>query len=319
MLCVSLNLGKSLYYYKGGEFQADSNSWHHQQVFHQGDWELMFCLSGKLYLSLDDHNVILNPHELLVVPPFCKMVGYRDSPTGTDFYWLHFLPQEKGQVLDLTAEEIKQQASKVGQTKDQRSILLPLKFKVTNFEEVTIQIHQILTKKASLPFLDERNYLVAALLANLFIGTIGDDNRSDSLHVDAVKEWIRVHMSSSLTVEEVAVKNNFSPDYLTRLFKSVLGMTTLQYINRVKIETACSLLIRSNLTLRKVAAYSFFNDTRTFLRRFKADTGLTPTEYRNSNQSVHHNNPHIDPQIPLPKEIEDLIDYIPENGTVKKK
>jgi hypothetical protein len=29
---------------------------------------------------------------------------------------------------------------------------------------------------------------------------------------------------------------------------------------------------------------------------------------------IHHNNPHVDPQIPVPKRIEDTIDYIPENG-----
>lgn len=102
-------------------------------------------------------------------------------------------------------------------------------------------------------------------------------------------------MSNQLTVEEIADHNNFNPDYLTRMFKRVLGITTRQYLNRIKIETASSLLIRTGMPIKEVAANSFFNDTRTFLRCFKAMTGLTPTEYRQSNCEIHHNNPHIDP------------------------
>lgn len=316
MLCTILNLDKKLFYYKGGEFQTDQ-AWKHRAVYHHGDYELIFCLKGKLYLTLNGQNLILNPHELLVVPPFYKMAGYYDSPVETDFYWLHFLPQVKGQVVNLSAEHVASQLTKIGHDKEHQSIILPLKFAVTNFEEVTILIHQILAVSKTLPFLDERNYLTSALLIKLFMGTIGGDGRDDQLHVEAIKEWIRAHISANLTVEEIALQNSLSPDYLTRLFKRVLGMTTLQYINRVKVETAKSLLIRTNLSIKEVAANSFFSDTRTFMRRFKALTGLTPSEYRHSNGSVHHNNPHIDPQIPLPKQIEDLIDYIPENGDLK--
>lgn len=316
MLCTILNLDKKLFYYKGGEFQTDQ-AWKHRAVYHHGDYELIFCLKGKLYLTLNGQNLILNQHELLVVPPFYKMAGYYDSPVGTDFYWLHFLPQVKGQVVNLSAEHVASQLAKIGHNKEHQSIILPLKFSVTNFEEVTILIHQILAVSKTLPFLDERNYLTSALLIKLFMGTIGGDGRDDQLHVETIKEWIRAHINANLTVEEIALQNSLSPDYLTRLFKKVLGMTTLQYINRVKVETAKSLLIRTNLPIKEVAANSFFSDTRTFMRRFKALTGLTPSEYRHSNGSVHHNNPHIDPQIPLPKQIEDMIDYIPENGDLK--
>ena len=84
MLCVILNLDKRLLYYKGGEFQTDQ-AWRHRTVYHQNDYELIFCLKGKLYLNLNGRNIVLNQHELLVVPPFYKMTGYYDSPVGTDF------------------------------------------------------------------------------------------------------------------------------------------------------------------------------------------------------------------------------------------
>lgn len=315
MLCVILNLDKRLLYYKGGEFQTDQ-AWRHRTVYHQNDYELIFCLKGKLYLNLNGRNIVLNQHELLVVPPFYKMTGYYDSPVGTDFYWLHFFPQTKGQVVDLSADQVASQLTKIGHDKEHQSIILPLKFAVTNFAEVTVLIHQILAANQALPFLNERDYLTSALLINLFMGTLSGSGRDDQLHVEMIKEWIRVHMSATLTVEDIATQNGFSPDYLTRLFKKVLGMTTLQYVNRIKIETAKSILIRTNLPIKEIAANSFFSDTRTFMRRFKALTGLTPSEYRHSDGFVHHNNPHIDPQIPLPKQIEDMIDYIPENGDV---
>lgn len=317
MKYVSFNLSKSIFYYKGGEFRTDQ-PWQHQAVYHHGDYELIFCLQGQIFLTLNQQQLVLKPHDLLIVPPYCKMVGNAKSPVGTAFYWLHFLPQERAQITEQAPASIAPMINAVGQSKHQQTIFLPLKFAVANFEEVTVLIHQILASTPPRPYLDDRNLLTAALLIKLFAGTATTEStRADQRRVATVQEWIRAHMSSQLTVEEIADHNNFNPDYLTRMFKRVLGVTTRQYLNRIKIETASSLLIRTGMPIKEVAANSFFSDTRTFLRRFKAMTGLTPTEYRQSNREIHHNNPHIDPQIPLPKQIEDLIDYIPENGNLK--
>ena len=111
---------------------------------------------------------------------------------------------------------------------------------------------------------------------------------------------------------------NLNSDYLTRLFKKYLSLTTLQYLNHLKIQTAILLLTRTKNSVQNTAYDAYFKNPKVFMRRFKLETGLTPTKYRKNYKPIHLNNPHIDPQIPLPKRVSDFLDSIPENGNLVK-
>jgi len=51
-----------------------------------------------------------------------------------------------------------------------------------------------------------------------------------------------------------------------------------------------------------------------FMRRFKMETGLSPTEYRNKYNTILQNNSHIDPFIPIPSRLSSSInDGVSEN------
>lgn len=305
---------KTLLYYTGGEFLAHKG-WHHRRMYHMGDYELILCIKGPIYLQIGDRRYTLNTHEVLIVPPFTTFYGYQDSPGDVDFYWVHFFSQHKEDTL--TADEDDMTEKVKASTSKKRQIFLPQYFKLADYEEATILIHQILSIHNELSFIEERDYLVSALLIQLYKSYFNrPDANEDSSRINSLKEWIRANMSSDLTVAEIADRSHLNPDYLTRLFKHCTGMTTLQYLNHVKIEVATLLLIRTDMSIKQIADNSYFNDPKVFMRRFKSATGLSPTEYRKSYNLIHLNNPHVDPQIPIPKRIADSIDYIPENGDI---
>lgn len=314
MLFSTFTMEKTLLYYKGGEFLAH-RGWHHRRMYHKGDYELILCIKGPIYLQIGDMRYTLNAREVLIVPPFTTFYGYQDSPGDVDFYWLHFFSQHKEDTV--TANEDDMTATIKSSSSKKRQIFLPLYFKLADYEEATILIHQILSIHNELSFIEERDYLVSALLIQLYKSYFNrPDANEDSSRISSLKEWIRANMSSTLTVAEIAERSHLNPDYLTRLFKHCTGMTTLQYLNHVKIEVATLLLIRTDMSIKQIADNSYFNDPKVFMRRFKSATGLSPTEYRKSYNLIHLNNPHVDPQIPIPKRIADSIDYIPENGDI---
>lgn len=274
MLFSTFTMEKNLLYYKGGEFLAHKG-WHHRRMYHKGDYALILCIKGPIYLQIGDQRYTLNAHE------------------------------------DDMTEKVKASTSK------KRQIFLPRYFKLADYEEATILIHQILSIHNELSFIEERDYLVSALLIQLYKSYFNrPDVNEDSSRINSLKEWIRANMSSTLTVAEIADRSHLNPDYLTRLFKQCTGLTTLQYLNHVKIEVATLLLIRTDMSIKQIADNSYFNDPKVFMRRFKSATGLSPTEYRKSYNLIHLNNPHVDPQIPIPKRIADSIDYNPENGDI---
>lgn len=316
MLFSTFTMEKTLLYYKGGEFLAHKD-WHHRRMYHKGDYELILCIKGPIYLQIGDMRYTLNAHEVLIIPPFTTFYGYQDSPGDVDFYWVHFFSQHKEDTLEADEGDLTEQVKANKNTAKKRQIFLPRTFKLDDYEQATILIHQILSIHNELSFIEERDYLVSALLIQLYKSYFNrPDSSEDSSRINNLKEWIRANMSSTLTVAEIADRSHLNPDYLTRLFKHCTGMTTLQYLNHVKIEVAILLLIRTDMSIKEIADNSYFNDPKVFMRRFKSETGLSPTEYRKSYNLIHLNNPHVDPQIPIPKRIADSIDYIPENGDI---
>lgn len=66
--------------------------------------------------------------------------------------------------------------------------------------------------------------------------------------------------------------------------KAVLNMSTSEFINRVRINNAKELIIKSDLTLAEIAFKVGYNDAAYFTRIFKKNTGQTPGEFKASSK-----------------------------------
>jgi len=67
---------------------------------------------------------------------------------------------------------------------------------------------------------------------------------------------------------------------LCRVYKENVGMTIFEYLNKIKIEFACNLLMDADLKISEVCWDSGFNNFSHFNKQFKRITGMTPSEYR---------------------------------------
>lgn len=317
MIYYSFPLSNPFLYYKSGEFSA-STPWKHKQMYHQGDYEIIVCTKGILYIQIGTDKHVVVPNDALLIPPYTKMFGYHLSNDPVDFYWLHFfvnksptLLNEKQLMNEISPVALKNYASSIN---DQ--VILPRSFHLDNPERIFILINQVLDVANSYRYSEQENdYLITVFLIELshhFLEQLVPNHPYKNNKIDKIKEWIRANMTENLTVEQVAEAVQLSPDYLTRLFKRYERRSTLQFMNDLKIETAQLLLVRTNLPIKQIAAHSYFGDEKNFMRRFKTKNGLTPTEYRNTYTHTHLNNPHIDPTIPLPKQLEQRIDVKPE-------
>ncbi|GEP74313.1 AraC family transcriptional regulator [Weissella thailandensis] len=311
MLFSTFTLDKTMLFYKGGEFISNQH-WQHKQMFHQGDYEVIICIKGPIYLEIEQQHVTLNAHDVLVIPPFTPFGGFRKSDDLVDFYWLHFFSQYKEKIFTSTVTELIDHMQSV--TDKHQKIALPRHFTLENDQQILILVHQMLSINNQLSYIDERDYLTSTLLIYLFKEFLSQNQTDERSKINYIKEWIRVNISATLSVAEISTHVHLNPDYLTRLFKKYTGMTTLQYLNHLKIEVASLLLIRTEMSIKQIATAAYFTDPKVFAHKFKSTTSLSPTDYRKSYRLVHQNNPHIDPQIPIPKRIEDILDYIPENG-----
>lgn len=98
--------------------------------------------------------------------------------------------------------------------------------------------------------------------------------------IEQIAEWLDQHFRESLTLNRIADIAHGSPYHLQRSFKRVKGMTPSEYVQRLRIEKACSLLESSELTVADIGLAVGFSSTPYFMTLFKMKMGITPMGYR---------------------------------------
>jgi transcriptional regulator GlxA family with amidase domain len=93
-------------------------------------------------------------------------------------------------------------------------------------------------------------------------------------------EFINERLGQPLRRADAARAGGFAPDYFSRLFKKREHTTFERYVERLRIERAQQLLMRTGLGIEAVARLCGFGSGSYFHRVFRRTQGCTPMEYR---------------------------------------
>lgn len=99
-------------------------------------------------------------------------------------------------------------------------------------------------------------------------------------YLQKVYDYLYRNMKKEINLEDISRYVNLTPASLCRAFKSKTRITIFQFLNKIRIENVCKLLLYSDLTISQIAYESGFNNMAYFSRRFKESTNMSPTEYR---------------------------------------
>tara|TARA_R110002111_G_scaffold11271_1_gene35136 strand:- start:4441 stop:4800 length:360 start_codon:yes stop_codon:yes gene_type:complete len=108
----------------------------------------------------------------------------------------------------------------------------------------------------------------------------GQKNHPDEL-IKRGQQFIENNIQEKITIDELANLVSLGRRSFERRFKIATNNTVLQYINRVKIESAKRSFESSRKNINEVMYDVGYADTKAFRTTFKKITGLTPIEYRN--------------------------------------
>ncbi|MDR2516753.1 MAG: helix-turn-helix domain-containing protein [Spirochaetaceae bacterium] len=106
-------------------------------------------------------------------------------------------------------------------------------------------------------------------------------------HASALRRaerFIWDNYTRKISLDEIARASGLSGPYFSSIFKEEMGEKLSNYLNRLRVERAMTLLAESDKSLNDIAASCGFEDQSWFSKIFKSFTGVTPGKYREQGQ-----------------------------------
>lgn len=223
-------------------------------------YEIMFVLSGTVYIDEDGIPYQLKENDLLLLEPMRHHFGYRTS-SNTSFFWIHF-----------TCDQKPDPACKHRNISEPYNLLLLFK-----------QILHYGTENQAGECLD---YLTRVLLFEVF--SLHRQESTSRLAAE-IAAWITANRDMRLSAEQISARFGYNADYISRLFKTHYGKSLKEYINEVRIRHIKQQLLTKEQTLAEIAYHAGFTDYKYFLKFFKYHEGITPTQFLKSYPKTHVN------------------------------
>ena len=92
--------------------------------------------------------------------------------------------------------------------------------------------------------------------------------------------YIEQNYRNDPSLKDTADAVSVSPGYLSRLFTKTFGISYSCYLNKIKINQAKYLLIRTNMPIIDISLECGFSSQNYFCYAFKNETGCSPLQYR---------------------------------------
>ena len=280
---IKLNPDESYYI---GVFQdhIDQSRWHYHQ-----EYELSFITEGSGRRIVGDSVEEFHPGDLIFIGPRIPHVWFSENPflnqhsgrTLESVYLLfnqNILPGEITTLPEFIHVNRAMQLSERGiritdDTLNQVSrIMLQLPY-LSGLKRLMLfyEIMDIIGRSKSFQFLASKSYVKSKFEAS--------NNRVKDIH-----EFLMLNYREEINLEEIAGIVHMAPASACRFFKSATGLTIFEYLNKIKIDYACKLLLNTDMNVVDLSYDCGFNNLSHFNKQFRKFIEKTPTQFRKLRQ-----------------------------------
>jgi AraC-like DNA-binding protein len=264
-----------------GIFQDNlgKNTWHYHNNF-----EISFITEGTGKRIVGDSIEEFQPGDLALIGPNLPHVWIPEKETRTpshrtlEMVFLQFTSNVLSpQLLNLpefrnvkNAMDYSERGIQiVGQTLNEASeIMLQLPY-LKSFERMIyfFMLMNIIGKSSTNIHLASKEYLKIQFT-------------SGNKRLSAIHEYLLNHYQEEVNLERLSGHVNIAESSLCRFFRKHMGMTVFEYLNKIRTDFACKLLMDPDLSIMEICFDSGFNNVSHFNKQFKRYTGVTPSKYR---------------------------------------
>ncbi|TVX97398.1 AraC family transcriptional regulator [Cohnella terricola] len=256
----------------------------------QGEAE--FILNGVKYTAKEG--------DIFLMPPFLSHIIRSTSDVPLIQYIVHFdLHYDETRSRWKVTSLINEETEKIYEKEMTLSSVYPV-VQLRTADRIDLKKRFLLMQKVFLDDKPNRSLLLKAIcleLLGFFIqGQMESKNREGTLTkgwgiIEKTINYIQGNYSDpELDNQTISEHVGVSTSHLSFLFKEQLNITIHKYVTYVRIEQAKLLIVKGEKTLTVIANEVGYSSIHPFSRSFKAETGLTPSQY----YAVHSNIRKID-------------------------
>ena len=152
------------------------------------------------------------------------------------------------------------------------------------FPVISDMYDEYINKQSGYEKVNEANLL--RLLVSIFrLQMTGKENNGGAYRraiAESAMKYMKEYYSEKISCDMLASRAYLSTGYFHRVFKSVTGISPVEYLQEIRLKKAAELLSSSSLTVKQAAAAVGYSDMKHFYRIFRQKYGATPKQYQNN-------------------------------------
>lgn len=244
--------------------------------------EVGFCYYGEGLVTLKDEDIHYEGNMFTIVP---KNFPHTTNSSGNSMDYWEWLFIDADEFLKEVYRDNPRMAQKMIDRVNKGAHIA----KVEEHPELGALVQQIIVcmRERKEFYLEEAKGLTLALLTE-----VARWNRKEKEKIEAdmgntsiiapALDYISDYCGRTIKVEELAAICHISETHLRRVFQECMQMSPIEYINWVRIRTACGELKRTNDPIGDIAVRCGFTTLSTFNRNFQKIMGVSPQQWRKS-------------------------------------
>lgn len=198
---------------------------------------------------------------------------------------------EYAKLLELANEYLKKMIQTPGYGIDELKRLYYdfIQIAYTSLNKKNIDTHELFANSQSLDIYDKAVYSVEDMLSWMEyvldrIRELSGEEKNGISTVESVISYIHLNIKEDLSRESIAEEFHFCSDYLDRLFRKEIGCSVSKYILNERLEMASELLLKTDMSISRIAITVGFNKTSHFSALFRKKNKMSPIEYRKNSR-----------------------------------
>jgi two-component system response regulator YesN len=118
----------------------------------------------------------------------------------------------------------------------------------------------------------------------VYLSALLKADTKESPYITEALEYIKTHFTKNINMAMVANQVSVNYTWFSEKFKEHTGVNFNEYLKRMRLEEAKKLLEKGCYKVYEVAERSGFSDVKYFMKQFREETGLSPTEWSNKHK-----------------------------------